>query len=176
MSSTNDDNHTMSKDDNEISWEAELADLLEQLSAAQAELLALLQTKGEFIRQQDHQGLAELAPQEEAVAQRLMACQQRREDMLAAAGEQGLPSQSLLELGAAIPVNEGSTLGEDLLAARDRAKLVRHECLAQWVVVQRTVLHLSQLLEIIATGGRSQPTYGNGQPPRASGSLMDQAV
>jgi hypothetical protein len=28
------------------------------------------------------------------------------------------------------------------------------------VIAQRTLIHLSQLLEIIATGGRLQPTYG----------------
>ena len=48
--------------------------------------------------------------------------------------------------------------------------------LAQWVAVQRTVLHLSQMLEIIATGGRSQPTYGMGVGSQRSGALMDQAV
>jgi hypothetical protein len=42
--------------------------------------------------------------------------------------------------------------------------------------VQRTVLHLSQMLEIIATGGRTQPTYGNSPRAHRGGSLIDQAV
>ncbi len=44
------------------------------------------------------------------------------------------------------------------------------------VAAQRTVLHLSQLLEIIATGGRAQPTYGKGRSADCGGALLDQAV
>jgi hypothetical protein len=32
------------------------------------------------------------------------------------------------------------------------------------------------MLEIIATGGRTQPTYGKGRSAEHSGALMDQAV
>jgi hypothetical protein len=57
-----------------------------------------------------------------------------------------------------------------------RARLLQHQALANWVLAQRTVLHLSQILEIIATGGRLQPTYGKENPIAAGGSLVDQAV
>ena len=65
MSQTNDDAEMIINIDSEIPWESELADLLEELSSAQAELITLLKSKGECIRQQDHEGLAELAPKEE---------------------------------------------------------------------------------------------------------------
>jgi hypothetical protein len=42
--------------------------------------------------------------------------------------------------------------------------------------VQRTLLHLSQLIGIIATGGQSLPTYGKGADCRASGALVDRAA
>lgn len=160
----------------EPQWESELAQLLEQLGDAQQQLLALLATKGELIRQQDHQGLSELASKEEEIGVQLHACQRRRSELLAAAAAQGLPADSLVELTDALPSGGNHEIRGDLLAARERSQLIRHECLAQWVAVQRTVLHLSQMLEIIATGGRAVPTYGNGQPPTSSGSLMDQAV
>jgi hypothetical protein len=44
------------------------------------------------------------------------------------------------------------------------------------VLVQRSLLHLSQLIEIIATGGRPQPTYGNGPERQNCGSLVDRAA
>lgn len=160
----------------ETGWETELALLLEHLGDAQQQLLALLATKSELIRLQDHQGLAELAPKEEELGAQLQACQQRRSELLATAAASGFPAESLVELNDALPLGRQSELRDDLLAARERSQLIRHECLAQWVAVQRTVLHLSQMLEIIATGGRALPTYGNGKPPASSGSLMDQAV
>jgi hypothetical protein len=42
--------------------------------------------------------------------------------------------------------------------------------------VQRTMLHLSHMVEIIATGGQLKPTYGKGGATTNSGALMDQAV
>jgi hypothetical protein len=42
------------------------------------------------------------------------------------------------------------------------------------VLAQRTLIHLSQMLEIIATGGQMQPTYGKKESVGASGALVDQ--
>ncbi|HEX6963674.1 MAG TPA: flagellar export chaperone FlgN [Lacipirellula sp.] len=159
-----------------INWETELAALLERLSAAQRELLSLLATKRTMIIQRDHQGLLTLAAREGELAAELQACHERRQELLARANSHGLPGGSLSELSAALPESAAAALRKPVDEARDRSRLIRHECLTQWVAVQRTVLHLSQLLEIIATGGRPQPTYGNGRLAERGGSLMDQAV
>jgi hypothetical protein len=53
-------------------------------------------------------------------------------------------------------------------------RLLQHQSLTNWVLAQRAVLHVSQLLEIIATGGRLQPTYGDGDTLHNRGSLVDQ--
>jgi hypothetical protein len=159
-----------------INWESELAALLSRLSAAQRELLSLLSKKRELIVERDHQGLAMLAVREGELAAELQACQERRQQLLAEADRAGMPAGSLAELSGALPKTAGKALGGTVEEARNRARLIRHECLTQWVAVQRTVLHLSQILEIIATGGRSQPTYGKGRVLERSGALMDQAV
>ena len=159
-----------------LHWESELASLLKRLSTAQQELLSLLSTKRELIVRRDHQGLNDLVVREGELAAELQACQQRRQELLRQADAEGLPSRSLEELATALPRSAASALKTPVAEARQRAELIRHECLAQWVAVQRTVLHLSQLLEIIATGGRSQPTYGKGRVVERGGSLIDQAV
>jgi hypothetical protein len=41
-----------------------------------------------------------------------------------------------------------------------RMRVLQHHSLVNWVLAQRALLHVSQLLEIIATGGRTQPNYG----------------
>ena len=159
-----------------LNWESELASLLKRLSTAQHELLSLLSTKRELIVQRDHQGLADLTVRESELAAELQACQQRRQELLSQADAEGLPSRSIEELSAALPRAAAIALKTPVAEARQRAELIRHECLAQWVAVQRTVLHLSQMLEIIATGGRTQPTYGKGRLVERGGSLIDQAV
>lgn len=158
------------------SRETELAALLARLSTAQHELLSLLAAKRDLIVHRDYAGLAALAAREEQLGDELRACLEERERLLAGASAEGLPHGSLADLSAAMPPESGAAIGGAVAAARQRAHLIRHECLAQWVAVQRTVLHLAQMLEIIATGGRTAPTYGKG--PRASngGALIDQAV
>jgi hypothetical protein len=57
--------------------------------------------------------------------------------------------------------------------ARSRTRLLQHQSLTNWVIIQRTLLHLSQVIEIIATGGRMQPTYDKNP---ARGALVDQTA
>jgi hypothetical protein len=52
-------------------------------------------------------------------------------------------------------------------------RLLQNQSITNWVLAQRSLLHVSQLLEIIATGGRLQPTYGEGETVNAVGSLQD---
>jgi hypothetical protein len=107
---------------------------------------------------------------------RLQACQQRRQGLLARAANQGLPSDSIQSLSKSLPQSVRKRLRGDLDEARERSRILQHECLTNWVLVQRTLLHLSQLIEIIATGGRMKPTYGNGSDCREQGALVDRAV
>jgi hypothetical protein len=160
-----------------ISWETELAGLLGRLTAAQRELLALLAAKRDLLIRRDHVALNALAEREALLSDELKACHDERERILMAADAEGLPHSTLADLAASLPSTKARReLVGDVAEARQRASLIRNECLAQWVAVQRTVLHLAQMLEIIATGGRMAPTYGKGQTPERGGALMDQAV
>jgi len=60
--------------------------------------------------------------------------------------------------------------------AATRGRILQHKSLSNWVLVQRWLIHLSQLLEIIATGGQLQPTYGKDATNSSGGSLVDQAA
>ncbi|HMO84848.1 MAG TPA: hypothetical protein PKC18_08015, partial [Lacipirellulaceae bacterium] len=124
----------------------------------------------------DHAGLAALADRERLLGEELQACHAERERLLAAADAEGLPHQSLADLSAALPAPAADRLGGPVAEARRGARLIRHECLSQWVAAQRSVLHLAQMLEIIATGGHGRPTYGVGRPSERGGALIDQAI
>ena len=156
--------------------ESGIAALLSRLSTAQEQLLALLSKKRELLQSRNHQALQELASEEAELSDELKACHDERTQLLAQAAEQGLPGDSIRSLAAALPGEARSALKKPIESAIERSKLLQHESLTQWVVVQRSLLHLSQMLEIIATGGRPRPTYEKGRSVESSGALIDRAV
>jgi hypothetical protein len=96
--------------------------------------------------------------------------------LLFRAQSNGLPSDSIKSLSKSLAAPARKRLRGELDEARERSRILQHECLTNWVLVQRTLLHLSQMIEIIATGGRMKPTYGNGSDRQDQGALVDRAV
>lgn len=157
-------------------WERDLSALLRELSATQSDLLSLLDEKRHLIVARNTAGLAELAPREEAIIVRLQACQTSRRDLLERAAGQHLPSDSIRSLAKVLPEPARAEMAGQVEEASRRFRLLSHHSLTNWVLIQRSLLHLSQLLEIIATGGRKNPTYGKAESTRSGGSLVDQAA
>ncbi len=160
----------------ETAWESELASFLTELSSVQEESLQTLTAKRQLLVSPDVEGLAEVARREEALIERLQACLERRAELLRRAAKEGLPSQSLRSLAAALPDQNQKELSAPLRETAERTRLLRHQSLTNWVLVQRTLIHLSQMLEIIATGGQMQPTYGSEESSQARGALVDRAA
>ena len=156
------------------SWDSELAALLTDLSAAQDETLEVLAKKRELLAAADADGLAALGRQEDEIIEKLQQCLTRREELLRRAGQQGLPSDSIQSLTKALPKDRRDGLSGQVKDCRAHARLLQHHSLTNWVIAQRTLIHLSQMLEIIATGGRLQPTYGEEEPVSARGAFVDQ--
>jgi flagellar biosynthesis/type III secretory pathway chaperone len=156
--------------------ETELATLLNDLLAGQDELLAILAKKRQLLGTADIEGLRAISAQEGELIGTLQQCLERREQLLARAAEEGLPSLTIAALADALPAPRRRPLTQQVELAGVRAKLLQQQSLVNWVIIQRTLIHLSQLLEIIATGGRLQPTYGEGKVSQSSGALVDRAA
>ena len=159
----------------ETNWDTELAALLEELSAVQDDLLAFLVEKRQLLSTGDLAGLAGTRQREQELGNRLERCQSRRGELLAQAATLGLPADSLRSLSTSLARDERKHLDASIRQAAARSRLLQHHSLTNWVLTQRTLLHLSQLLEIIGTGGRPSPTYGKSEP-HASGALVDRAA
>jgi hypothetical protein len=157
-------------------WESELATFLSDLTTVQEELLTFLADKRESLVAMDRVRLDQLQGVERQLVTRLQSCQRRRQELLADAARESLPSASLRSLASSLPASERAGLESQIAVAAERARLLQHQSLANWVFVQRTLLYLTRLLEIIATGGRSEPTYGRGEMIGHGGSLVDQAA
>ena len=158
-----------------IDWEAEIVALLGELTSVQDELFEALSAKRDCMARRDFEGIVPLDEREEQVRCRLEACQQRRQQLLSAARQRNLPSDSLggLANSAIIPGRE--KLSSRVKETSARMRLLQNECLTNWVVAQRSLLHYAQMLEILATGGRPDPTYKErGAPVTNGGMLVDQ--
>jgi len=158
------------------SLEADIAGLLNDLSSVQTDLLGVLTHKRKALAAGDGAALGSTVSQEQDLVARLQACQERRQRLLTHAQSNGLPSDSIKSLSKSLAAPARKRLRGDLDEARERSRILQHECLTNWVLVQRTLLHLSQMIEIIATGGRMKPTYGNGSDRQDQGALVDRAV
>lgn len=154
-------------------WEIDLADLLRELSSTQTELLAVITQKRQFMAVTNVEGMSQLEDRERRICDRLQACHDRRGELLQKAASEGLPSESIGQLAAAMPKGARDKLGKQVKESTARTRVLQHHSLTNWVLAQRTLLHLSQLLEIIASGGRIKPTYGKGDSIHARGALVD---
>jgi hypothetical protein len=150
----------------------QIADLLGELSQVQTELLELLQQKQRRMASQDPAELAPLVERERELAARMQACHEHRAALLAQAQAEGLPGDSILSLTAAVEGGPRGPVSRQAKETQARMRLLQHHSLVNWVLAQRALLHVAQLLEIIATGGRLQPTYGSGDNPTLRGNLL----
>ncbi len=155
-------------------WEGDLATLLEDLSQVQDELLDVLARKRQCMATGDTHGMIDLQPVEQTLGQRLQACHERRAALLTEAADQGLPGGSLGDLASALDRKGGGDLRREVQQSSARMRLLQHQSLANWVLAQKALLHVAQMLEIIATGGRLRPTYGKDTGHQARGALVDQ--
>lgn len=146
----------------ETDWEAEVGQLLEDLAAAQQELLEVLREKRSLLACGDVPGLVVIQERERSLVEALQACQQRRTDLLQIAREERRPSDSIASLAASLHGPPREKLGKQVKQSRLQMRLLQNETLTNWVLAQRLLLHVSQMLEIIATGGRLKPTYAEG--------------
>jgi hypothetical protein len=155
-------------------WENELARFMTDLLAVQDDTLHVLVRKRELLGASDGEGLAMLGVEEARIVDRLQECLRRREEMLGRAAREGLPADSIQSLTKALPKSRRGELPKQLRLSKAQSRLLQNHSLTNWVIAQKTLIHLSQVLEIIATGGRLKPTYERGEPATVgSGALVD---
>jgi flagellar biosynthesis/type III secretory pathway chaperone len=158
-----------------IDWESEIVSLLDELSQVQDALFEVLAQKRACMANQDREGMAALDDREQDVRERLEACHRRRQQLLSAARQRSLPHESLGRLATSAAVGGREKLAKRVNQTADRMRLLQHESLTNWVAAQRSLLHFAQMIEILATGGRPDPTYRErGAAHLQGGSLVDQ--
>jgi hypothetical protein len=157
-------------------YETEIGALLAELADVQSALLSVLGDKRKLLVARNVEALTAIGSREQELAVRLQACHDRRQQLLEQADGDGLPADSIQSLSDRLPESSRKNVQASIREAANRSQLLRHQSLTNWVVVQRSLLHLSQMIEIIATGGRPKPTYDKGSGSHSGGSLVDRAA
>jgi flagellar biosynthesis/type III secretory pathway chaperone len=160
----------------QIAWENEVAAFLQGLSVVQAKSLDVLTRKRQAIMANDHASLAAMDAEEQQLVHELQECLDHRERLLLKARNDDLPGDSIHSLTTALPKENRDALVSQVSQASLRSRLLQHHALVNWVLIQKTMLHLSQLIEIMATGGRMQPTYEREGKSCPTGVLVDRAA
>lgn len=156
-------------------WDSEFASLLDDLSSLQSELLDVLNQKRNRLSKPNITDADELQPKEIELVNRLQGCQTRRQQLLDQAVSDGHQAKNLRTVVRSFPAERRKAIEPQILQVQSQTRLLQHQALTNWVIAQKTLIHLSQLLEIIATGGRLQPTYGMiGADAPSGGALLDQ--
>jgi hypothetical protein len=159
-----------------IDLEQALADLLQELSIVQEEVLGVLSEKRERMANRDVEGMTALQAREEEVSRRLAQCHERRQALLKQAAESGYEADSIDSLARRLPLNDPAEVRRQVRHSSTRMRVLQHQSLANWVLAQQSLLHLSQMFEILANGGRLKPTYEKSDPSFSGGSLVDREI
>src|SRR5262245_26533615 len=120
-------------------YETDIGALLGELAEVQTALLGVLTEKRELLVARDEAGLAALAGREEELAARLQACHERRQELLARADADGFPADSIHSLSNRLPAADRDRLQASIREVESRTKLLQHQSLANWVLVQRSL-------------------------------------
>jgi hypothetical protein len=151
---------------------AELERFAIALQEAQQCLLTVLRTKRAALAGSDATALAALQEPELEAARRLQTLVTWRGRLLERARNDGHSCETLIDLAGALGPSANIVTAR-LRESRQLAAEIRHESWVQWVITNRCCNFYSELLELIAQGGRKPATYHDTNPHRSTAALLD---
>ncbi|MBW3541492.1 MAG: flagellar export chaperone FlgN [Planctomycetes bacterium] len=158
-------------------FSGEIRRFLHDLDNIQSAFEELFGRKRELLTAAEAARLVTLADEEASLVERMQRLITRRGRLLIEARTAGSKADSLTGLAAELPEDERESLRPELSEARRRTEALRRESWLQWIVASRTFRHYSDLLELMAHGGREPATYDGDRPGApAGGALLDAAI
>lgn len=155
----------------------DIENLLVAIEETQAALAGVYRDKRAAIRQANGPGLDQLTTIEETLVADLQVHLRRREQILQQARQMGLPADSLSSVVRTLD----EPLRERLIAQIEETRRVadanRRESWILWIVCKQSLRFFSDVIELIANGGRRAPIYlarpGAVAELSTGGSLLD---
>ena len=143
---------------------AELQDFLNQLIDAQTQMLAVLHKKQTILVKPEKEAVAQISAEEEKTLETMQNVLHRREELLTTARLQNIRGDSVEQLCEHFfPRNlEVQRMLGDI---KHRSHQIRLLAYTNWTLSRKSLIHVSQILELLETGGRGKATY---QPQTSS--------
>ena len=140
-------------------WEKDLTRFVQELDTTQKEVLNVLERNRQLLSNIDAKGVEKFTLEEQQVAEKLQNCLEKREKLLQYAKAEQLPSENIESLAKHVISDKTSEFYKLFEQVKHQTRHIHLYGVTNWIVTQKSINHVSQMLEIIATGGRGKPTY-----------------
>lgn len=157
--------------------ETEIIAFFTELERVQEATMELLQRKQQVLAHSDIAAIKAITEEERGAVEQMEGCLERRTELLTRAEEAGFKAESIERLCEMLPDNEA--LRAQVKRSQQRTRLIRFQSLTNWVLTQRSLIHLNQLIELIEMKGGSAPTYtreNKRETGSTGGSLVDRVA
>ena len=136
----------------------EILEFLDQLIESQNQMLAVLQRKQAILVRPEKEAMVAISSEEEKTLVTMQNTLERREEILTAARLQNVPGETIEQLCEHFfPRNiEVHTL---LNEVKHRTQQIGLLAYTNWTMSRKSLIHLSQILELLETQGKGKPTY-----------------
>ncbi|MDR0869529.1 MAG: flagellar protein FlgN [Planctomycetaceae bacterium] len=155
----------------------QILNFFKYLTAVQEKTLAVLQQKQSALVKPDRNVLSTLAAEEQEVLELLQQTRNEREQILTAAQQRGLNAGSVQTVCE--QVFEQQTEWKPLVdSLQERSRQIQFASLTNWTMSQKSLVHLTQILEFIETRGEGKTTYclSKNVPAVTGGGFIDKAA
>ena len=144
---------------------------LTQLIAAQNQMLAVLHKKQSLLVRPEKEALKAIEAEEEAIIENMQKMLNRREEILTAARMQNIECNSIDQLCEHFfPRNV--EVQKLLIEAKSRAQQIQLLAYTNWTMSRKSLIHVSQILELLETRGQGKTTYNQQSSTNISGGLQ----
>ncbi len=137
----------------------DIEELLAALDATQDALSVAYRDKRAAIRVSDAAEIDRLTRLEERLVADFQEELRRREQILQRARQVGLPADSLSSVVGTFDESVQEPLLAQIERVRERAEANRRESWILWIVCKQSLRLFSDMIELIANGGRRAPVY-----------------
>ena len=152
----------------------QLRDFLNQLIKAQTQMLAVLHRKQAILVRPEKEAMALVSAEEEQALETMQHILKRREELLTTARLQHIQGDSIEQLCRYFfPHN--TDVQKLLDETRNRTQQIRLLAYTNWTMSRKSLIHVSQILELLETQGQGKTTY-QPRPTGNSGGTVDRAA
>jgi len=153
----------------------DLLDFLSQLIETQKQMLAVLHEQQRVLVRPEKEALAMVTAKEKGALDQMRQVLDRREELLTAARLQNICGDTIEQLcGQFFPRN--LEVHKMLDEAKHRTHQIRLLAYTNWTLSRKSMIHVSQILELLETQGQGKTTYHPRSNDASGGGFVDRVA